>query len=133
MEKKDYSNHGVCPKDCDKCCSSVLPLSDYEINKIKKYIRRNNIQPNNPNADLNNPKFVDICPFRTSNGCSIYVNRPSVCKWFNCFGNKGKFDHSDKHLVNMLLEFYPDEVCASQPNIEFLDLQYQESKHRAKM
>ena len=124
IEKIDYSNNGVCPKDCDRCCTVVLPLSDYEINKIKKYVRRNNIKPNNPNINPENLK--------QENGCSIYVNRPSVCKWFNCFGNKGKFDHSDKRLVNMLLEFFPDEVCFNQPDVDVLDLQYQQKKHNMK-
>lgn len=133
MEKKDYTINGECPKDCNRCCTAVLPLSDYEINKIKKYIRRNNIKPYNPNINLNNPKFIDVCPFSQNGRCAIYVNRPSVCKWFNCNGNKGKFDHSDKKMVNMLTEFYPEEICANRPDIDIINLQYQEQKHRAIM
>lgn len=133
MIKQDYTINGVCPEDCGKCCTNVLPLSLYEINKIKKYIKRNNIQPHNPNIDINNPKYIDECPFlKEDNKCAIYVIRPEVCKWFGCNGNHGKFNHSDKRLVNMLLEFFPNEVCLHAPNVEILDMQYQNQKHQIK-
>ena len=47
---------------CGKCCANVLMLSKKEIDKIKKYIKKNNISVINRNnvfleADVN------ICPF----------------------------------------------------------------------
>lgn len=129
IEKKDYTVNGECPKDCNRCCTNVLPLSDYEINKIKKVVRRNNIQPINLNIDPSNPKYTDQCPFFNEGRCVIYVNRPEICKWFNCNKDANThFNHRDKRLVNMLLTFFPNEVCYNAPDVEIMDLKYQTQK-----
>ena len=86
MAKQDLSVNGKCvPEHCKcKCCTNILPLSDYEINKIKKYIRRNNITPIN-RSDLENDTYVDVCPFLSEDyRCNIYIMRPEVCKYFRC-------------------------------------------------
>lgn len=130
---EDYMVNGQCQDDCGKCCSSILPLNDHEIKKIKQYIRRNNIQPLNKNTNIYNDEYVDVCPFLTeTNRCKIYIHRPEVCKRFFCGDRKlAAFNHRDKHMVNMLTEFFPDEPCYNAPNVKEIDSIYQNKKEKA--
>ena len=44
----DYTIDGKCPESCGRCCTSILPLSDYEIKKINKYLKHHPVEPYNP-------------------------------------------------------------------------------------
>ena len=39
-EKIDYTINGKCPRSCGKCCTGILPLSDYEIKTFSDYNKR---------------------------------------------------------------------------------------------
>lgn len=132
MSKIDLSVNGECvPEVCkSKCCTSILPLSDYEINKIKKYIKRNNITPHNRSNLIEN-KYKDICPFLSDDyKCEIYLMRPEVCKFYKCGEEASKpFCHGDKKIINMLTTFDPDTfIPPDAPNVEELDKIYQSKK-----
>ena len=129
----DYTIKGKCPPSCGKCCANILPVSDYEIKKIRNYLKHHEIIPHNPNKTLNifSPEYKDECPFLDNNKrCSIYIQRPEVCKWFMCDSSTthSQFQHNDKHIINMLTTFFPEEKCTGAPDIGILDKQYQEKK-----
>lgn len=130
--KKVFTVDGKCPEGCHECCSCFLPLNDYEINKIKKTIRRNGIKAIN-RSNIITGEFVDICPFVNDEGkCNIYVNRPEVCKRFKCDEDGTKaFNHADKRIVNMFTEFFPDSILPKDtPDAELIDGLYQEKKNK---
>lgn len=135
----DYKVDGKCdPSVChSQCCASILPLSDYEINKIKKYIRRNNILAVNRNADQsvfgNEDEYVNICPFLSEDfQCNIYVHRPEICRNYLCGEDRWNFNDRDKKIIDMLSTFYPNEKCLNKPNVEMLDEMYQAKKEEIK-
>lgn len=129
----DYTIDGKCPESCGRCCTSILPLSDYEIKKINKYLKYHPVEPYNPNKTRNifDTYYKDVCPFLDENKrCKIYIQRPEVCQWFMCDSTttNNNFNHSDKHIINMLTTFFPNESCTGAPDISILDQQYQYKK-----
>jgi Fe-S-cluster containining protein len=130
--KYDYTIDGKCPEGCNKCCSNILTVSQKEIARIKKYISQNNIEINNPNSIVSG--YIDKCPFVNKKGkCSIYEVRPEVCAYYSCHNifEYRPFNHKDKEVINMLLTFKPDAFCPNAPNIEALNLIYQNKKKQA--
>ena len=131
MTNMDYTENGKCPTSCGRCCTNILPVSDYEIKKIKQYIKHHKIEVNNPNKDNNvfNGDYEDVCPFLDKNKrCQIYIQRPEVCKWFMCNGSEGEFCHEDKKIVSLIHTFFPSEHCFGIPDIGILNKQYQDKK-----
>ena len=96
---------------CGKCCANVLMLSKREIDKIKKYIKKNNISVINRN-NVFLEEDVNICPFLSEdNKCNIYEVRPSICRSFNCNPELDKnMDYKDVKAINMLLTFGPKDT-----------------------
>lgn len=52
----DYTKNGKC-SNCGECCSHILPVSNTEIKRIKRYITKHHIK-------LHNHKYKILCPFR---------------------------------------------------------------------
>lgn len=42
VEITDFSKDGKC-SDCGGCCNDILPLTNADINRIKNYVKKNNI------------------------------------------------------------------------------------------
>lgn len=81
ISTNNYCINGECSK-CGRCCSNFLPLSEREIRYLKKIVRKRNLKPYF-RPMLANPEVV--CPFLdNSNHCSIYSDRPDICKAFKC-------------------------------------------------
>lgn len=81
----NYTIDGKCSK-CGNCCSDILPLSDDEIRRIRKYVRQNGIRESKHLIPVANPVLDMTCPFR-DNGkkiCTIYDVRPEICRQFIC-------------------------------------------------
>lgn len=78
---KDNTTNGVC-NGCGQCCSSLLPLTDKDVKRIKYLIRSKKLIPARSHNKL---EIIDFCPFLTTeNRCSIYKDRPAICKHFQC-------------------------------------------------
>ena len=78
----NYTHNGECSK-CGSCCSTLLPLKSSEIALLRRLIKQRHIKPHEQ------PKvFVGVdltCPFLTDdNECSIYSDRPFICRVFKC-------------------------------------------------
>lgn len=84
----DNTNNGKCVQ-CAECCGSILPMTDKEIETIRKYIKRYNIKPqNHTTGPLAQPILDMTCPFcdakKDKEKCTIYEVRPKVCRDFSC-------------------------------------------------
>ena len=131
----DYTENGVCPEKCGRCCTNILPLSDYEIKKIKQYVKHHEIVVNNPKRDNNvfDDYYKDVCPFLDENKrCQIYIQIPEVYRRFMCNGSEGEFCHEDKKIISLIHTFFPHERCIGIPDIGVLDKQYQDKKAHVK-
>lgn len=129
MERQNNTIEGECSK-CGKCCTSLLPMSEYEINKIKKFVQRKHFVPYDRNT--NSEDYVDVCPFLNwSNECSIYGRRPEVCVWFSCDGSDGNFKHKDKNIINLYEEFFPNIKLTNPPDVERMNNIYKLKKEKA--
>lgn len=79
---KDFTCNGKCSK-CGACCSNLLPLTKVEIKRLKRLVKRKNLKPHRHNVA--NAIYDMTCPFLTSDHkCSIYDERPVICKIFLC-------------------------------------------------
>lgn len=67
-----HSKHMKCRKGCSMCCQSfkVLPV---EFNTIQKAIAGKDVQVNKKASE-------GQCKFLVNNSCSIYENRPVICR-----------------------------------------------------
>lgn len=106
----DFTKDGKC-SNCGQCCSDFLPLSNEEILRIKRYIKKHGIKEQRHNY----LQGIDItCPFRSEaeQKCLIYEIRPAICRQFMCNYTekdimKAKFDfHKINKVVAMRSEFF---------------------------
>lgn len=84
----NFTIDGKC-SGCGQCCSALLPLSNKEINNIRKYIKKKNIKP--CRHGVGSPRNIQLdlmCPFldesKKDKKCLIYPARPQICKAFKC-------------------------------------------------
>ena len=107
---KDFTVDGKC-SNCGKCCSNMLPLSKFEIQRIKNYIKDKGIKEQRHNAIVG----VDMtCPFRdeANKRCLIYDIRPDICKQFMCNHTQEDIEnirdnyHKENQVVFMRNEFF---------------------------
>lgn len=113
--KHDFTVNGKC-SGCGECCSRILPLSGREIDRIRLYVKANNLKPHRPTPPLAKPTITMICPFmdgrKEENKCDIYDIRPDVCRDFLCtFESQDKKAHSrmlseQKQIVDMWDTFF---------------------------
>ena len=106
----DFTTNGRC-SGCGQCCSSVLPLSRREVERIHAYCRTHKVKEQHRHG----PQGIDLsCPFRDEAGrrCLIYAVRPDICREFQCNQpfeeiktRKWRF-HATRPLVFMRGEFF---------------------------
>lgn len=111
--------------NCGKCCSDVLMASNAEIEKIKKFIKKNNIKPINRNTIFDKEQ-KNICPFLDENNiCLIYPVRLEMCKKFYCKNKRedNKLNsYKNVKVISMMQVFYPNEYMTNSP----FDLTYEQ-------
>ena len=93
---KDFSINGKCSM-CGECCGAILPVSEKEIKRIKKYVVEHNIKINVNPINTLSEKMIDLtCPFRNNKErkCDIYEVRPKICRSFIC--NLKNIDNIDR-------------------------------------
>ena len=92
----DATINGVCSK-CGQCCSAILPVTPQEVERIRKYIKKNNIKPVSTLKILAT-KTIDLtCPFYEKSKCLVYEVRPRICKDFMC--NKTPQEAMSRELI----------------------------------
>lgn len=123
----------ICKK-CGKCCTDVLIATPYEINDIKKYIKKNNIKPVNRNTTFDKEQ-KNICPFLSlDNTCLIYPVRLEICRKFFCKNNKfGNCldSYEYKEVISMMQTFYPKEfMTLNKINLEYEKIRFKNLKNK---
>ena len=92
----DFTINGKCSK-CGQCCSAILPVTPQEVERIRKYIEKNNIKPVSTLKILAT-KTIDLtCPFYEKSKCLVYEVRPRICKDFMC--NKTPQEAMSRELI----------------------------------
>lgn len=97
----DFTVNGECSQ-CGACCSNMLWLSDGEITRIRRYIKKHHIKEQKHTAPAvlaEPPKFDLTCPFlnedRKDKKCTIYPVKPLVCSCFICSDPDGARNHKE--------------------------------------
>ena len=93
----DSTKNGKCSK-CGSCCSNFIPLTEEEVKQLQELTKQDvEVQI----KYLPDNRLVMMCPFlimspdnMNDTRCSIYENRPSICRFFKC----------DKPLRQLTLE-----------------------------
>ena len=111
----DFTKDGKC-SECGGCCSDLLPMTNKEINTIRHYIKKHNIQRQLHGVNVLAKEVHDHqCPFldltKPNKKCLIYEVRPQICKDFVC----NKWNTQDKvriasmpvHVISVTETFYP--------------------------
>lgn len=110
VDVTDYTRDGRC-SNCGQCCSSVLPLSAREVERIHAYCRAHKVKEQHRYG----PQGIDLsCPFRDEAGrrCLIYDVRPDICRAFMCnhtaddIRRQKRLFHATRRLVFMRAEFF---------------------------
>lgn len=85
----NFTVDGKC-SSCGNCCSNFLPMSHKEIERIREYIRENDIRESAHFLPLAKPVYDATCPFRDNSRkvCTIYPVRPEICRQFICDSEK---------------------------------------------
>lgn len=76
----DFTNDGEC-SGCGECCSNYLPLTRWEIHRLKLWAQRHKYVP-----ELTGDVLDVTCPFldKHTKRCVCYKERPEICKQFTC-------------------------------------------------
>lgn len=83
----DNSNCGHC-SCCGECCSDIIPLTVDEINRLKRFVKKNHYKANTKIRVPMTATYDMTCPFlNADNKCDVYAIRPEVCKLFRCWCN----------------------------------------------
>lgn len=127
-ESVDNCVDGKC-SCCGSCCTNFLALSDAEICRIKKYIRKHDIKPcsHGFTAPLTVLPVDMICPFRDEEKkiCTIYEARPFICRHYRCnktvkeffleaFKEDPGYARRKRSYINMRLTFFGAENMEDQ-------------------
>lgn len=70
----EHSKHMQCKKGCDKCCI------DYNIFPVEFHFILNDFRKKNISPASENTKKEDACIFLINHACSIYNQRPIICR-----------------------------------------------------
>lgn len=105
VKLKDRTVKGKCSQ-CGQCCSNLLPISEYEIERIRAYVKKHDIKEQRHNAMMGTDM---TCPFRdqAQKRCLIYEVRPEICRQFMCNHKlsdikKAKINFHVKHRVILM-------------------------------
>lgn len=109
----DFTKNGEC-SNCGACCSDWLPVSESEVNAIRKYVTKHGIKERRHTPPTVQPVMDLTCPFRNElkRKCDIYPVRPAICRDFRCdkpkkeiWANKRMY-HGKYSVVNMRETFF---------------------------
>lgn len=112
----NLTDNGKCTQ-CGCCCSNILPMTDKEIEIIRRYIKKNHIKEFKHGIPLANPVLDMACPFlntdKKTEKCAIYEVRPAICRCFICSEPNGALKHKElyegiRKPVDVRREFFND-------------------------
>ena len=87
----NFTKDGKC-SGCGNCCSNLLPMSQTEVDAIRRYIKKHHINEHKHILPLAEPTIDMTCPFlddsKSCEKCTIYEVRPRICRDFICCPSK---------------------------------------------
>lgn len=109
----DFTDNGKCT-GCGQCCSNILPVSEKEVKRIQRYIKKHGIKEHKHYYPTPTPIPDMTCPFRNDaeRKCDIYEVRPEICRDFKCDKpSKGspiskKLTDGTRRIADMRKTFY---------------------------
>lgn len=107
----DKTHHGECSQ-CGACCSNLLPMTDKEVKRIHRYIKKNHVEEYKHLIPVSGVVIDMTCPFmddsKQKEKCRIYPERPEICKQFICSPDKRKAfkPNGNYHCVDVRKEFF---------------------------
>ena len=109
----DFTENGEC-SGCGECCSNILPVTEAEIARIRRYIKKHGIKEQRHTPPTVMPVMDFTCPFRNNadRKCEIYEVRPEICRDFRCdnmrngIGPSAELVTGNRRLVRMREEFF---------------------------
>lgn len=115
----DFTENGKCTS-CGSCCSNLLWLSEKEIMRIKRYVKKHRVkeQVHKAPAVLAEPAIDLTCPFlneeKDHDKCMIYPVRPALCACFLCSDQKGTKtrmanERAVRRLISMKETFFGEK------------------------
>lgn len=113
----DMTDNGKCT-GCGGCCSNILPMTEKEIEVIRRYIKKHDIKECRHGIPLENSILDMTCPFlntdKKTGKCTIYSVRPAICRCFICSEPHGALKrkelwHGVRLPMNLRETFYRKE------------------------
>lgn len=110
----DMTDNGKCI-GCGNCCSNLLPMTEKEIEIIRRYIKKHNIKECKHGIPLANSIIDMTCPFlntgKKTEKCTIYPVKPFICTAFICSNPKGAKDQKElykeiRKVIDVRKEFF---------------------------
>lgn len=96
----DLTDCGKCPNGCGECCTNILPCTEYELDRIARYAKKNRITMVRERSSVPMTRYsLDLgCPFRDEEKrkCLVYEVRPTICREYMC--------------SNMVKHIYPEKM-----------------------
>ena len=119
----DNTKDGVCVQ-CGDCCSRLLVLSEDEVEKLHRYVRKHRIKPCKHIAPTVQPLLDMCCPFldltKSEKKCTAYEARPWICQDYVCNKTRPEvFDGKTRRIVDMWDEFFPGVL---KPLSNYIDI-----------
>ena len=104
---KDFTENGNCSR-CGGCCSVLLPITQTELDLLKKYVKKHGITRQNHETGAEKGITVDaVCPLLQYEGeyttCLAEEVKPYVCRQYLCNMSE---DDINKKTEGMKLEQY---------------------------
>ena len=91
----DLTANGKCSQ-CAGCCSSMLPVTEQELQDMKAYADKIGFKPVIPGKPEDDTVYL-MCPFlqpktalTVKQTCAIYDHRPNICRAFICNKRNGQ-------------------------------------------
>lgn len=118
---KDLSKNGKC-KNCIGCCGIDIPLTFEEMLFLKNKLNQNPILKEKLIKEYTKEKgnIIAYCPFvdLKKKKCSIYSERPLICKIYHCNKKAGEnFLLKNMNLLSginklkfNMIDVFPDEI-----------------------
>jgi len=119
----DNTKDGRCVQ-CGDCCSRLLPLSEDEVDKIRRYAKKNRIRACKHVLPTVQPVLDMCCPFldltKSEKKCTVYEARPWICQDYICSKSRPEaYDGKLRRIVDMWDEFFPGVL---KPLSDYIDI-----------
>ena len=119
----NFTKDGKC-SGCGNCCSNLLPMSQKEVDAIRRYIKKHGIKECRHRFPGAKPASAMTCPLRDNDKKISRIDkvRPEICNQFICDSEK-RAKHNRKllgqtrNVVDVRSEFFNDNIQNNHKDI----------------